>query len=53
LRRAGFEGPLGIQAYGIGGDPYSSFRRSLAAVRDIERRLDEHPAWADLRDDTL
>lgn len=53
LRSRGYRGDLGIQAYGVGGDPYAAFRRSLAAVRDIEQRLDAHPEWATTRSDTL
>lgn len=53
LREFGYEGTLGVQAYGIGGDSYAHFARSLAAIRDIERRLDAHPEWARLRADTL
>jgi sugar phosphate isomerase/epimerase len=53
LADAGYEGMLGIQAYGVGGDPFVAFRRSLAAVKDIEERLTAHPEWAALRADTL
>jgi hypothetical protein len=28
---------------------YSKLRRSLEAFRDMERRLEAHPHWADLR----
>lgn len=48
LRDLGYTGHLGIQAYGIGGDPYRHFRASKDAVRDIEERLDRHPEWARL-----
>lgn len=53
LRAIGYEGFLGIQSYGIGGDSYSHFRQSIAAVRDIEQRLDRAPHWAALRPDHL
>ena len=53
LRELGHEGTLGIQAYGVGGDAYGQFRRSLAALRDIEARLDRHPAWAVTAAETL
>jgi len=53
LRSWGYDGTLGVQAYGIGGDPYVAFGRSLAAIRDIEMRLTAHPDWARLRSDTL
>jgi sugar phosphate isomerase/epimerase len=53
VRRVRYEGYIGLQGYAVGGDPYANFRRSLAALRDIERRLDEHPHWAELRPDAL
>ena len=49
LRATGFSGMVGIQGYSVGGDVYAKLRRSLAAFRDIERRLNEHPRWAALR----
>jgi hypothetical protein len=49
LRQSGFTGNLGLQGYATGGDVYAKLRRSLAALRDIEHRLDEHPGWARLR----
>lgn len=49
VRAVGFDGPVGIQGYSVGGDVYAKLRRSLAAFRDIERRLDAHPDWATLR----
>ncbi len=49
LRHVGYDGPVGVQGYGIGGDAYAKLRRSIAAFRDMERRLDQHPSWADLR----
>ncbi|MFE4949593.1 sugar phosphate isomerase/epimerase family protein [Leifsonia sp. NPDC056665] len=53
LREIGYTGPLGVQSYGIGGDPFVHFGRSLAAVRQIEERLDRHPDWVRLRDDHI
>ncbi len=53
LRDLGYAGPLGVQSYGIGGDPYVHFGRSLTAVRDIEDRLDLHSDWVQLRDDHI
>ncbi|WP_285115494.1 sugar phosphate isomerase/epimerase family protein [Leifsonia sp. fls2-241-R2A-40a] len=53
LRDVGYTGPLGVQSYGIGGDPYVHFGRSLAAVREIEGRLDRHPDWVPLRTDHI
>ncbi|HWG85369.1 MAG TPA: TIM barrel protein [Deinococcales bacterium] len=49
LRDAGFSGPLGVQGFSMGGDAYANLRRSLAALRDMEARLDAHPHWARLR----
>lgn len=49
LREVGYQGMVGIQGYSVGGDVYAKLRRSLAALRDMEDRLDRHPAWARLR----
>jgi sugar phosphate isomerase/epimerase len=49
VRRIGYDGYVGLQGYSLQGDPYANFRRSLEALRDIERRLDAHPHWGDLR----
>lgn len=49
LKGAGFDGPIGVQGFAVGGDVYARLRRSLAAFRDMERRLAEHPEWARLR----
>lgn len=49
LRKIGYKGMVGFQGYSIGGDAYTFLKRSLAAFRDIERRLDAHPNWATLR----
>ncbi len=49
VRDVGYRGPVGIQGYSVGGDVYANLRRSLAALRDIEDRLDRHPDWARLR----
>ncbi len=51
LRRHGYDGPIGLQGYAIGGDPYPKLKRSIEVFRDMERRLDQHPHWAELRDD--
>jgi sugar phosphate isomerase/epimerase len=53
LRDVGYQGPIGILAYGLGGDAYAYFRRSRDAIRDVEQRLTAHPDWARLRADTL
>jgi sugar phosphate isomerase/epimerase len=49
LRRVGYQGYLGVQRYGVQGDPYVNFGRSLEALREIEARLDRRPRWASLR----
>lgn len=49
LRRIGYGGMIGLQGYGVGGDVYGKLRRSLAAFRDMERRLQAHPSWAEIR----
>ena len=46
LQRIHFGGLIGFQGYSIGGDPYPNLKRSLAAFRDMERRLEAHPSWA-------
>ncbi len=51
IRRVGYEGYIGLQGYSLQGDPYVNLRSSLAALRDIESRLDRHLSWADLRRD--
>jgi sugar phosphate isomerase/epimerase len=53
LRRGGYDGPLAVQGYSAGGDPYVSLQRSYRAVRDIEARLDRAPHWALLREDHI
>ena len=49
LRAVGYQGMLGVQGYAVGGDVYTKLRRSLATLRDMERRLKAHPHWAHLR----
>lgn len=53
LKRIGYGGFVGIQGYSAAGDAYAKFRRSLAAMRDIERRVEQHPHWGELRPDPL
>lgn len=50
LRRSGFDGPVGIQGYSVGGDVYTKLKRSLAVLRDIDRRLEHHLEWSQLRE---
>jgi sugar phosphate isomerase/epimerase len=49
LKKIGFNGMIGFQGWSEGGDAYSKLSRSLKAFRDMERRLEAHPHWAELR----
>jgi hypothetical protein len=49
LREIGYSGMVGFQGYSIGGDVYANLRQSLSAFRDMERRLDSHPHWAQMQ----
>lgn len=49
LRQNGYTGMIGFQGFSVGGDVYGKLKRSLAAFRDMERRLEKHPEWAQLR----
>jgi sugar phosphate isomerase/epimerase len=53
LRDVGFTGPIGLLGYSIAGDVYAKLKRSIAAFRDMEERLDAHPEWARMRNDPL
>jgi hypothetical protein len=44
-----YQGMIGVQGYSVGGDVYTKLKRSLATLRDMERRLTEHPHWPRLR----
>lgn len=46
LAEVGYAGPVGIQGYGIHGDPYHNLDKSLGAFRSMSRRLEQHRAWA-------
>ena len=50
LRRVGYEGPVHLFGYGVGGDVYQGLGRSLASFREMERRLDAHPDWTATRE---
>jgi sugar phosphate isomerase/epimerase len=47
LDRVGYAGSIGVLGWDYGGDIYLKLERCLAALRDIDRRLKQHPAWAD------
>jgi sugar phosphate isomerase/epimerase len=49
LRSIGYDGMIGVQGYSVGGDVYAKLRRSLAAYREMTRRLDLHTDWARMR----
>jgi sugar phosphate isomerase/epimerase len=53
LKKAKFEGPIGIQGFSMGGDVYSKLSRSAASFRDIEARIEAHPSWLDFRADPI
>ena len=53
LRRAGYDGPLGVQGYGVGGDVYANLARSIRALRSMRERLESHPEWAELAESRL
>lgn len=46
LHELGFQGAIGIQGYGVGGDVYTKLKRSRAAYCDMTDRINEHPHWA-------
>jgi len=49
LKEIGFEGPIGIQGFSVGGDVYKRLERSVKMFRDLEARLDAQPEWAQFR----
>ncbi|QPV61852.1 sugar phosphate isomerase/epimerase [Halosimplex litoreum] len=48
LAAVGYDGPVGIQGYGDGGDAYAKLARSREALAAMRERLVAHPEWADL-----
>lgn len=44
LWRGGYAGPLVLQAYDLGGDPYRTAQRSIEYVREVWERLHRKPA---------
>ncbi|MDA3961752.1 MAG: TIM barrel protein [Planctomycetota bacterium] len=45
LAHHGFTGRIGIQGYGIGGDPYAHLTRSVPWLRSTLERVRAHPEW--------
>lgn len=41
LRRIGYRGPIGLQGYGLKGDPLDNTRRSIEAWKRLTARLDD------------
>ena len=39
LEDAGYNGPIGLQGYGIGGDAHQNLKRSMSAWRQLSKRL--------------
>jgi len=39
LRRLGYDGPIGLQCYGVPGDKYENLRRSMDAWHELSARL--------------
>ncbi len=39
LEDAGYNGPIGLQGYGIGGDAHDNLRRSMSTWRQLSKRL--------------
>lgn len=48
LERLGFNGWVGFQGYGIGGDVYGNLKRSITYYKEMERHLKNHPSWTKL-----
>jgi sugar phosphate isomerase/epimerase len=47
LDRISYTGSIGVLGWDYGGDIYLKLQRCLTTLRDIDRRLDSRPAWAD------
>ena len=50
LKKIGFDGPVGIQGFSVGGDVYDRLERSIKTFRELEARLEAHPEWAQFRE---
>lgn len=45
FNRLGYQGWIGYSGWQEGGDAFNKLERSLRALKDIERRIHEHPHW--------
>ncbi|WP_343665985.1 sugar phosphate isomerase/epimerase family protein [Paraburkholderia tropica] len=45
LRHLGYNGLLGYNGWHEGGDSYDKLKRSLRAMKDIVRRVEQYPHW--------
>lgn len=48
LAATGYDGPIGVQGWSVGGDAYANLKRSIAAYRDMVSRVARYPAWGRL-----
>ncbi len=48
LKKVGFDGEIGFVNYDWGGDLYSKLDRSLKVFREMEKRIEKFPHWAEL-----
>lgn len=48
LKKYGYDGTIGFQGYGIGGDVYGNLERNKKTYGLMKQRLDKHPAWSSL-----
>lgn len=46
LKRLGYSGYLGYSGWHEGGDAYNKLERTLGMLKDISRRVEQHPHWA-------
>ncbi|WP_025763348.1 sugar phosphate isomerase/epimerase family protein [Dyadobacter tibetensis] len=45
LNRLGYQGYLGYTGWDEGGDAYNKLERTLRVLKDITRRVNQHPKW--------
>lgn len=48
LKNIGFEGDIGFINWGWGGDLYSKLEHSIKVFREMEKRINKFPHWAEL-----